>query len=180
MLTSIELPMTEGQRARLLTLLGKGFRERITRLLWGPELVETFQSRLEIDLARGVLQQLEVGVERMACGEEELDEGPFFFSDLGDGQVLCLAGQWLYDPHIVLEAPMEDDEATWFQNYTLLRAPRTGIVFELRPQGPELSRCERQIPSRAIPFFGESALVQGSIDNLEIVLKSLDSVNPRS
>jgi hypothetical protein len=114
-------------------------------------------------------------VERLAVGEQKGDEGPLLFCDVGDNKILCLIGQWLYDPHVTVDETDMDIERAWFRSFVLARAPSTGIVFELRSLIPDLIQPEHLIAANAIPplihLLGQSFVIEGVLDTIEESLK---------
>ncbi len=94
------------------------------------------------------------------------------------GRLLLLSGQWMYDPHVV---PDDDDDrdidTTWFQAFRLVRAPRTGIVFQVRQQDDRLlhTRPDNQATEalRTLPPLPESALIEGEVDDLRTAFSRL-------
>ncbi len=164
-------PFTSSQREQLEARISGPVRRAFARLLWG-KIHEDFERRLREDLERGMAERLELRLERLATGEELRAEGPFLFGDAGDGHVVCLAGQWLLDPHVVVEEPPEAEDE-WFRAFSLVRAPASGVVLELRATSKETLKAERRLAASATPFFSESAVVSASLDTLERVLATM-------
>jgi hypothetical protein len=114
------------------------------------------------------IEQLHVTVVNLRAHEVP-DAGPFLFLDCGDGSVLFLGGEWLYDPTVVSnEIPSETPEQFW-ETFTLLRSPGTGIVFALSPLDSRLIQAGEPV-RRGIPDMGESHIFQGSSATLDVDL----------
>jgi hypothetical protein len=169
-------PIDPDQRERLTVLLPRGWRRALARLMWEPRRYDWFEGRLREDLAAGEVQRLEVEVQRLAVGEELASEGPLLFCCTGDGHVLCLAGGWLDDPTIVTGPQLS--AGTFYRRFRCLRAPRVGVVFGLEA-GHGTIAAERTVAAQAIPFFGESLLLETDLHGIEEALRA-SVPDPRS
>jgi len=96
---------------------------------------------LEGDCRDGVVEVLTVEVMRYAIGDECNDEGPIYFFEVGQNDLLVLWGQWLCDPHVVTSYLLDLDELweqnAWFKHFELVRSPSSGIVLSLKSIGRE-------------------------------------------
>lgn len=100
--------------------------------------------RYDIDLQDGQVEVLECRPRAVVALEEFEDEGPGFFFDLGDGQLLFLQGQYLYDLTEKKKFP-----STYF---TFVRAPHSRSALSIASQGEVLS------PLRTIQLSGSDVL----------------------
>ena len=80
---------------------------------------------------------------------EEEDEGKHFYLRLADGRVLFLSGQYLYEPVAAKRFPAA--------RITVIRAPNSGIVLSMRPDGEYLA------PSSVPPSFSEREHERGRV-----------------
>jgi hypothetical protein len=167
-------PLNAPQRCYLEQFQGSRFEKAAARLLWGERLYERFHQALADDLAGNVAQHIHVEVQRLAVGRPVGDEGPLLFCDAGDGRVVCLAGQWLYDPHVVIdEIDADPDAAEWIQSFSFVRAAATGIVLELRARDASVLWAERRIDGGLVPPLPQSLILDGSLDTLEASLAAI-------
>jgi hypothetical protein len=88
------------------------------------------EARVARDLAGGVARVLTYRVAGALRVEEAEDEGSSYYLRLEDGRVAFLSGQYLYEP----------EDAGTFPNsvVTVVRAPHTDIVLDLRCEGRPL------------------------------------------
>lgn len=104
---------------------------------------------LEADCRAEIVETLNIEVERYAIGEEVNDEGPIYFFELGQKQLLLLWGQWLCDPHVVTSEALDIEKLwerkEWFRRFELVRAPASGLVLSLKGIGTETVSCERTV-----------------------------------
>ncbi len=122
-----------------------------------------WQSRIARDLEYGVARVVTYRVSDALQVEESEDEGSSYYLRLDDGRVAFLSGQYLYDA---------EGEGT-FPNtlVTVVRAPATDVVFDLRCEGRPLGAVPR-LPTftaedwdhGAVPSDG--ALVNADFDAL--------------
>jgi hypothetical protein len=135
------------------------------------------------DRARAALEQGQVEVLRCTVAEavevEEVeDEGPAFFLDVEDGQLLFLQGQYLYD--LAAEEPAGEEAAgrpPRFPNRQIevARLPGSGEVLDLRCTGEPLRASRRRAPltdDEYVPEDGE--LIPARLQTLEEDLRRLE------
>jgi len=79
------------------------------------------------DLEQGIMEVLTVEATKAVKVEEFEDEGIGFYLDIGEGKVLFLQGQYLYDDETEHQFPCT--------RFTLMRAPYTGTIFDLKCEG---------------------------------------------
>lgn len=146
---------------------GNWLENIVARTCSGNYLREEYDASLRRDLAENVSESLEIEAERFAIAEDLDNEDPLLFFDAGDNQVVCLCGQWLHDPHVVLDEIDTNDEFDWFRSFSLIRAPHTGIVFELKSRNTDLIRAERVINLNLLPLLEQSLVLEGTLDTLQ-------------
>jgi len=104
----------------------------------------------------------------------EFDETmPLYLLDPGDGMILILFGQWMYDPN-TLEAP-EETFAAWgnqsfFRCFSLRRFSGEGrvgegTVFRLEVEGTEFVEAQK-LPPLKFKWLAESVLFRGTAATL--------------
>lgn len=176
------VPMPEALRARyakdLARVRGRGLRSWLTRRAWGEQYYAWMAAGLERDAADGVLESMEVAAGRLVVGDERADEGPLLFMDVGGGQVLCLCGQWLHDPHVVRGIADLPAEA-WFRRFALVRAPGTGEVIGIDPLGTEVLPSSGRVPVEDVAYFGQSVIVPGRTTDVREALAPFHALAPR-
>lgn len=114
--------------------------------------------RAREDLVSGVVQILHVRGGRVVVKEPYNDEGRALIFDVGDGWLLLLQGDWLYDestygaPARSLDEVEAADDTGHINgvpdphgfpsgDFELDRAERSGIIFGIRVRGPYLEPC---------------------------------------
>jgi hypothetical protein len=126
-------PLTNDERARL--------RERGRRLLRSNLFPESELATLQTDIAL-------CDVTKAWIPAEASEELPIYVLETTD-HVLCVAGQWLCDPHTVVCS--DDLHARWdmdrqfFRSIELRADLGHGIVFQTRPLDAEF------VPVQALP-----------------------------
>lgn len=105
-------------------------------------------------------------VDAIEVAEEE-DEGRHFYLRLADGRVLFLSGQYLYEPVASKRFPAS--------RVTVIRAPNSGIVVSIRPDGELLA------PSSVRPSFSEREYARGRVpEDGEILQTDFDRLRRSS
>ena len=105
-------------------------------------------------------------VDAIEVAEEE-DEGRHFYLRLADGRVLFLSGQYLYEPVAARRFPAA--------RITVVRAPSSGIVLTMRPDGDYLA------PSAVRPSFSERERARGRVpDDGDVLETDFDRLRRRS
>ncbi len=125
----------------------------------------------------------EVEVREASCVEvQTVNSDPILVFDIGLGRLLILHGQWLWEPERYGSAPLEDDpdEETFnglpgplafpSTHFTLIRRPESGEVVAIRPSGEYLPPRRSDAAGEAAPPVSDSQLVEGSLEDLSLVL----------
>jgi len=89
---------------------------------------------------------------------EEEDEGKHYYLRLADGRVLFLSGQYLYEPVASGRFPST--------RITVVRAPDSGVVLSLRPEGDVLA------PSSVRSSFTEREHARGRVPEDGAILET--------
>jgi hypothetical protein len=89
---------------------------------------------------------------------EEEDEGKHYYLRLVDGRVLFLSGQYLYEPVATGRFPST--------RITVVRAPDSGVVLSLRPEGDGLAA------SSVRPSFAEREHARGRVPDDGAILET--------
>jgi hypothetical protein len=69
------------------------------------------------------------------------DEAPMVVFDVGDGKLLCLLGQWMWDPHL-FEPPGAHDQFPC-DSFSVATLPESGTVLSVRVRGRPLGKLRR-------------------------------------
>jgi len=131
------------------------------------------QSQGDVNL--GAVEVFEVTDPIVVKQEEYNDEGPIYYLDIGEGKIMFLCGQWMFDPHIVPDGPSQvpDDETMAFpsSHFRLHRVPTSGDVIRVENLGKPVAPV-KTIPAKAvaIPACRASEIVEGSLEDLPAVL----------
>ena len=96
-------------------------------------------------------------VDAIEVAEEE-DEGKHYYLRLIDGRVLFLSGQYLYEPVAAGRFPST--------RITVVRAPDSGVVLSLRPEGDGLAA------SSVRPSFAEREHARGRVPDDGAILET--------
>jgi hypothetical protein len=91
--------------------------------------------------------------------EEFEDEGIGFYLDIGDGKVLFLQGQYLYE--------YEDEHQFPCTRFTLTRTPHTSAVFDLRCEGDYLPPIHTNPPFEVKDYKNDQAPYDGQVLNVD-------------
>lgn len=133
------------------------------------------------DCQNGMVEVVEVQDANCIVQSEYNDEGPILFFDIGDGKVLLLWGQWLFDPGtygakkhgVASEAAahingLDEPYAFPSKSFTLHRTPGLGRVLKIDVTGDRLEPL-RSLPCGAVPVLGqrESELIDRTLDDLQ-------------
>jgi membrane protein implicated in regulation of membrane protease activity len=109
------------------------------------------QARIARDLLGGVARVVTYRVSDALQVEEAEDEGSSYYLKLDDGRVAFLSGQYLYDA--------EEDGTFPSTVVSVVRAPHTDIVFDLRCEGTAMG------PAPQLPAFTTADWDQGRVPN---------------
>ena len=166
--------MTAVERERLALAARPGCLGRVFMGVDDPWFVTARK-----DLAEGRVEVIEFCAEGYAVGEDEDDNGPYWFFELGDGTVLFLHGQgvlsmsedacpegWVeaVDAERAASAGPEGLPKCW----RVERALHSGAVFELKWWGPEMISPGRTVARGAIALWGhDSYRFSGRVETLE-------------
>jgi len=133
------------------------------------------------DCQNGIVEVVEVHDAICIAQSEYNDEGPILFFDIGEGRVLLLWGQWLFDPgiygaekHVVAAdaaAHINGQDGQYAfpsKSFTVYRTPGLGRVLKIDVTGERLEPL-RTLPRGAVPVLGqrESELIDRSLDDLQ-------------
>jgi hypothetical protein len=119
------------------------------------------------DLEAGEVDETQFEVVDAIEVAEEEDEGRHFYLRLADGRVLFLSGQYLYEPVTSRRFPAA--------RITVIRAPNSGIVLSMRPEGVFLA------PSAVRPAFSEREHARGRVpEDGEILETDFDRLKRRA
>jgi hypothetical protein len=119
------------------------------------------------DLEAGEVDETQFEIVDAIEVAEEEDEGRHFYLRLADGRVLFLSGQYLYEPVASKRFPAA--------RITMIRAPTSGIVLSMRPEGEFLA------PSAVRPSFSEREHARGRVpDDGEIIETDFDRLRRRA
>jgi len=134
------------------------------------------------DVEAGVVEEIRVVEPRVIEIFLRNDNEPILAFEIGDGRLLYLQGPWLRDPLTYGTELPDDDEYAPFVNglpepyafpathFTLTRFPKSGIVLGICVEGGYL-KPEKTVDILKREYdFGESALFDGSLDDLASVL----------
>ena len=119
--------------------------------------------RVARDLDGGVARVSTYRVRDAVQVEESEDEGSQYYLLLDDGRVVFLAGQYLYEP--------EEDGSFPSSVVSVVRAPHTNIVFDIRCEGTPLRPSKVRSPFTTADYDNarvpeDGALVAVSFDTL--------------
>lgn len=133
------------------------------------------------DAEAGMVEVIEVaGARVVAIEPSDPDDRVAMAFDIGDGKLLYLAGEWLWDRDIY-GAPAsvetgEDDSTSAnglappyrfpSEAFTLVRAPRSGDVLSLRVTGPPLALGDEQDVLPDYGIAGDSLIFHGTLETL--------------
>ena len=164
--------MTGIERARIHKEASPGLFSRLLRKIIVPtDVILPSASEYKKDYAENRVQRFEITCNAFASGEEWGDEGPIYFIDTGDGNILYLCGQWLLDPFIVQEAEAlivsSNEAARWFTAFQIDCVPFSGHVFSIMAQSSEMIAATRVVKNSDIRYLGLSCLFPGSLASLE-------------
>jgi hypothetical protein len=110
------------------------------------------------------------------------DNEPILAFDIGDGKILYLQGQWLRDPNTYGAASLEGDPIEQFINglptphsfpsseFTVSRFPHSGDVLGIRVVGAYAAPQAVVEALKPELEFGDSELLEGSLDDIAAVL----------
>jgi hypothetical protein len=122
---------------------------RFAAIILPDKAIAEGRQHLEADYRGETAEVMVVEVERYAIGEEASDEGPIYFFELGQNQLLLLWGQWLCDPHVVTSEALDIEKLwerkEWFRRFEFVRAPASGLVLSIKAIGTETVPCERTV-----------------------------------
>ena len=153
-------------------------------------LYRTFAARrttLRSDIANEQVEVIEVRDAEFVEQTEYNDEGPICYIDIGDGKLLFVWGQWMFDESIYtyaarsnLEREQEDQE-DWppfpSSAFVIHRVIESGQVLSIEILGEKL-KPKRVIKSQDIPLSGhpDSLVMDGKLDDLK---SAMANVTPR-
>ena len=134
------------------------------------------------DVDAGGVEEIEVVEPRVVEIFLLNDNEPILAFEIGEGRLLYVQGPWLRDPVTYGTELPDDDEYAQFVNglpepyafpatrFTVTRFPESGMVLGIRVEGGYL-RPEKTVDILKREYeFGESALFDGSLDDLAGVL----------
>lgn len=149
--------------------------ERMRRPTLLERVLRRRQPDLDADYARREVEEYRVSVKKCLVPEGLGEEHPMFFLDVGQNTIVILYGECLYDPNVieVSEALFESWRSSeeFYSKFSLRRAPASGVVFRLRPEGSSF------VPAVTLPGklrflrMQESLVIPG---NSEMLLKALE------
>jgi hypothetical protein len=140
------------------------------------------------DLERGEVQILYVKDPIVVRQDEYNDEGPILYFDIGEGKLLFLWGQWLFDAE-TYGAPVEelpedldvpehvnglpDPYGFPSSEFKLARLPKTGDVLGIEVLGSHVPPA-RTIGRKEVKWsaLGPSAILDGSLDALQAAVSA--------
>jgi hypothetical protein len=175
------LPVLLGCAGGALGIVGSIFAHR---------MFEKTRRESRVDIATGEVEVIEVESPTVVQQEETGDEGPIYYFDIGDGKLLFLWGQWLYDPHVyrvgdrsfvdemefesIADIPDEPDEPPFpNSHFRIHRATHLGHVLSIELFGERLAP-DRIIPASAVRLVAvpPSCILRGSLSNLQDAIAS--------
>lgn len=128
------------------------------------------------DLASGIVEVISVSQPVVIQQEEHNDEGPIYYFDIGDGKILVVCGQWIYEEQTYgtcigdrTERNGAEDDWPPFpsENFTIHRAPSSGKVLRIDVRGTKLEPAQViKAKSVRITDGSDSMVLEGSLNDL--------------
>lgn len=88
----------------------------------------------------------EVRVERCFTPKIFNEELPLYILDIGNGSIMLLFGQWVFDPHTLIAADDLTDNwdatTSFFKEFIIRAHMESGTVLELSPTSPAVINAE--------------------------------------
>jgi hypothetical protein len=156
------------------------------------------RSESEKDELLGEVDVIEIREPRVVQQEESNDEGPIYYFDIGEGKLLFLWGQWLYDPYVFWqgghsfakdegsqslgEVPPELPEPPFpNSSFILHRTRNLGRVTRIDLLGDRISP-ETTIPASAVGLsdLAPSCILDGSLQDLSTAVAGAARRRPNS
>jgi hypothetical protein len=106
--------------------------------------------------------------------EEVVSEGPLYFFEAGDGTILFLHGQWMFDPTVFAD-PDADPDRFPSTEFRFVLEPETGIVLRVAVLGEPLE--PNQVFKRgvlSIPPLANGSRFKGALGALQEALYEAD------
>lgn len=130
----------------------------------------------KLGLERAKVEVLTIQNPQVVQQEEYNDEGPIYYMDIGQGKLLFVCGQWMFDQstyRALSEFGKEDnDDENWppfpCAEFVLYRVSESGKVLQIEIKGAKLSPV-RTIKRKEVPLthIAESMIIDGSLDDLK-------------
>lgn len=115
--------------------------------------IHRWHKNMRGDKAGAVAEVIDIENSRWVRNEEATNESPEYYFDIGDGKILVLGGQWLWDfPTYGLEHPENEDteESVPFpcSSFRVHRLQNHGLVLRIDLLSPPIPP-EGEVPDRA-------------------------------
>ncbi|MDH5755331.1 MAG: hypothetical protein OEZ55_01515 [Nitrospinota bacterium] len=146
--------------------------------------------RAKMDAHQGMVQQIEIRNPKAVLLGYETTADPLLVLDIGDGKLLYLHGQWMYDNRVfgapefdpeVLDEIVNQDRVNGMPDpygfpsteFTMVRMRHLGRILSVRVSGEYLPPEERTGPLLAPHYnLNQSELLDGAIDDAPSILHS--------
>lgn len=126
-----------------------------------------------LDINERTVEVIRVENARLVEREEHNDEGPLYYFGIGQGKVLFLGGQWLYDSGVY---GVDSEDLPFPSSSFTVHRLASGPVLRIEPSGAKLAP-EAVLPRRArLPawldepfkkgFLGDSLILEGDYEEL--------------
>jgi hypothetical protein len=135
-------------------------------ILWCRGLVR-HRRDLRAKMRENAVEEIHVeGASAVRIGSAD-DEVPILVFDIGEGKLLCLIGQWMWDPSLF--EPRAATRTFPSDSFSVSCLPESGAVLKVRVSGKHLPRLREAtlkdvgLANRRIEDFRECVILEGTL-----------------